>query len=173
MIPTTLPIADGGTPAPVGTPHAVTAELVTAVRTLRSESNVPPKEEVSVAVRFLDDGARGSLERQAGVARNLARIGDLELGVTERPKGAVAKVTGSLEVFLPLAGLVDLDKERARLAKEEERLGRELEKIGRKLMNREYLAKAPAEVVEKDRDREKRFAEMRGRVRENLRALSE
>ncbi|MBN1826184.1 MAG: valine--tRNA ligase [Candidatus Eisenbacteria bacterium] len=152
---------------------AAVAELVTSVRTLRSESNIPPKEEVPVAVRFLDESVRDAVERYGDLARGLARIGSLELGVAERPKGSVAHVTGALEVFLPLAGLVDIDKERQRLAKEEERLGRELEKTARKLMNKEYLSKAPPEVVEKDRDRERRFAEMRGRVRENLRGLSE
>ena len=149
-------------------------DVVTAVRTLRSEVNVPPKEEVPVVIRFLDESARPDVERNAGLVRRLARIGDLRFSEGgERPKGAIAQVTRAVEVFLPLAGLVDMEKERQRLAKEADRLGRELEKISRKLMNREYRNKAPAEVVEKDRDRERRFTEMLGRVRGNLEALSD
>jgi valyl-tRNA synthetase len=78
-----------------------------------------------------------------------------------------------VEVFLPLEGIADLEKERVRLARESERLAGELERISRKLMNREYVNRAPAEIVEKDRDRERRFSEMLGRIRENLRALSD
>ncbi|MFH1277725.1 MAG: class I tRNA ligase family protein [Candidatus Eisenbacteria bacterium] len=152
---------------------AVIQDVVTAVRTLRSEVNVPPKEEVRVVVRFLDDKARPAAERNAAMIRRLARIGDLDLAASDgRPKGSLSQVTRAVEVFLPLEGLVDMEKERQRIAKEEERLARELERLARKLMNREYIAKAPAEVVEKDRDRERRFTEMLGRVRRNLAALS-
>ncbi|MFH1680842.1 MAG: valine--tRNA ligase [Candidatus Eisenbacteria bacterium] len=152
---------------------AAVQDVVTAVRTLRSEVNVPPREEVRVIVRFLEEGVRAPVEANRGMIRRLARIRDLDLGSPERPRGALAQVTRAVEVFLPLEGIADLEKERQRLAREAERLGHELDRIGRKLMNREYVSKAPGEVVEKDRDRERRFSEMLGRVRENLRALSD
>jgi len=148
-------------------------QVVTAVRTLRSEVNVPPREEVRVLVRFLDETARGPVEANREMIRRLARIRDLDLGGDGRPRGALAEVTRSVEVFLPLEGIADLEKERQRLAREAERLVRELDRTARKLMNREYVSKAPADVVEKDRSRERRFSEMLERVRENLRAISD
>ena len=165
--------ADGFTDLDAENDMAAIQTLVTGVRTLRSESNVPPGEEVVVAVRFIDEGARAPVEKHVPMIRRLARIGNLTLGVEERPKGSVSHVTSAMEIFLPLAGLVDLEKERQRLAKDGDRLERELQKIARKLENGEYLKKAPPEVVEKEREKQKRFTEMCDRVRENLRGLSE
>jgi valyl-tRNA synthetase len=153
---------------------AVVQEVVTAVRTLRSEVAVPPRDEVRVIVRFLEPEAKPAAAANAEMIRRLARIGELDLDhAGPRPKGALGEVSRSVEVFLPLAGIADLEKERQRLAKEAERLDREIDRIARKLLNREYVSKAPAEVVEKDRDRERRFDEMRRRVKDNLRALSD
>jgi valyl-tRNA synthetase len=69
------------------------------------------------------------------------------------PAGAVAEVVRGLEVFLPLAGLVDLGAERARLSKELDKHRRELDALRRKLANDGFLAKAPPEVVAGERVR--------------------
>ncbi len=148
-------------------------ELVCAVRTIRSESNVPPREEVRVAVRFLDDSVRGPVLAQAGMVRALARVGNLELDATDRPKGSIAQVSAKMEVFVPLEGLVDLEKERERLSREIERLTGDIDRIGKKLANENYVKRAPADVVEKDRDRERRGKEMLTRIKDNLESLSD
>ncbi len=61
---------------------------------------------------------------------------------------------GGIEVYIPLAGLVDLDKEIARLEKESGAVSRELERVQGKLANESFLAKAPPEVIDKERDKE-------------------
>ncbi len=151
---------------------SVIRQLVSAVRTIRSESNVPPREEVRVAVRFLDEKARRPVEEYAEQVRALARIDDLDLAATTRPAGSVASVSNIMEVFVPLEGVVDLEKERLRLGKEVERLSSAVERIDRKLSNHAYLEKAPAEVVEKDREKKRGFEEILSRVRDNLEGLS-
>jgi valyl-tRNA synthetase len=69
------------------------------------------------------------------------------------PKGAIQVVVDEATVVIPLAGVIDLDSERKRLAREIEKLTAEIGKIDRKLANADFLAKAPAEVVDDQRER--------------------
>ena len=72
-----------------------------------------------------------------------------------RARAALSYVApGGIEVYIPLAGLVDLDKEIARLEKESGAVSRELERVRGKLANESFLAKAPPEVIDKERDKE-------------------
>jgi valyl-tRNA synthetase len=82
------------------------------------------------------------------------------------PKGAIQVVVDEATIVIPLAGVIDLDAERKRLAKEVQKLDAEIGKIEKKLGNADFLAKAPAEVVEDQRERR---AEAE-RAKEKLRA---
>ncbi len=151
----------------------IVQELVTAIRTIRSESNVPPNERVNVYVRFLDDTARDPANREREHVLALAKAENLHLdGFDAKPSGCIAMVTRRMEVAIPLEGLVDLDKERERLQKEVERLTGLLASVEKKLGNENYVKRAPEEVVAKDRERASRTAEMLDRVEQNLASLS-
>ena len=101
--------------------------MITAVRNLRSEMNVAPGRDVEVVVRAPAKEA-GILNELAGYVRTLARVGSLEVAPdAARPEVAAAAVVGEAEVFLSLAGAIDLDLERERLSKELARI----EEIGR------------------------------------------
>lgn len=150
---------------------AAIQSVVGAVRTIRSESNVPPQSQVRAMVHFLDESARQPIEQYRDHICALGKISDLDLDATERPQGSIASVSGTMEVFVPLEGLVDIDKERQRLQKEADRLTGEITRIGKKLSNEQYLGKAPEEVVEKDRNRERSYREMLSRIQLNLDGL--
>jgi len=84
----------------------------------------------------------------------LARIETLTVARDgSRPKVAASAVVSGAEVFLPLAGLIDVDEERARLAKEAAKLLDDLENVKKKLRNQDFLRKARADVVERERER--------------------
>ncbi len=148
-------------PAIVAVPEAEAARteldwvvrLIGAVRTVRAEMNVPP---AILAPVLLRDAAPESLargERWIEPIRRMARAS--EFGpLTERlPQGAAQIVLDEATIVLPLAGLIDLDAERARLTRERAKAAGDAEKIARKLANTDFVARAPEEVVEENRER--------------------
>jgi valyl-tRNA synthetase len=127
--------------------------LVSEVRTVRSEMNVAP----SVTVPLLLSGASGeSLDRAArwsDAIRRLGRATEIRELAGDPPKGAVQAVVGEATIMLPLADVIDLAAERARLAKERARVAGEAQKIEAKLGNETFVSRAPEEVVEENRER--------------------
>ncbi len=127
--------------------------LVSEVRTVRSEMNVAP----SVTVPLLLAGATGeSLDRArrwSDAIRRLGRATEIRALEGEPPKGAVQAVVGEATIMLPLADVIDLAAERARLARERNRIEGEAQKIEAKLGNESFVSRAPEEVVEENRER--------------------
>ncbi len=128
-------------------------QLVVAVRNLRAENNIAPGRRVPIVIR----GSAVQLaliEQLQSQIMPLARIETLTLAREgTRPPVAASAVVGGAEVFLPLEGLVDLDKERERLVREADKLLSDLENTRKKLRNQDFLAKARPEVVERERVR--------------------
>ena len=128
-------------------------KLISEVRTVRAEMNVPPSRRAPL---LLKDAAPETLARGArwieAIGR-MARASSFAALVGEVPAGSAQTVVGEATVVLPLAGLIDLDAERARLAKDRAKLADEAEKIARKLANADFVSRAKEEVVEENRDR--------------------
>lgn len=124
--------------------------MVSAVRRIRSELGVSPREMMELLLRGDVDSTR--LDRFSPALRLLARLGTIRRIDGEPPAAAAARV-GELDLFVPLAGLVDLDAERARLDKEIKRIAAERAKSENKLASETFVANAPAAVVEQERQR--------------------
>jgi valyl-tRNA synthetase len=127
--------------------------LISAVRTIRSEMNVPPAAELTATLRDASAETRRRLDSHDALIRRLARLASIEPSEAVPAKGSAQAVIDETTLVLPLAGIIDLDKERARLTKEIEKNASEVEKIDRKLGNAQFLEKAPDEVVEEQRER--------------------
>ena len=125
-------------------------DIVTSVRNVRSQRDVPPKDEVPVTVSCSDERAAGILAPHVQIIEDLARAKPVVVGVgLERPEGAATAVLDRAQVFVPIA--VDVEAERRQTAK---KLGKErgyLRKLEGKLHNQQYLERAPREVIERDR----------------------
>ncbi|TLM78834.1 MAG: valine--tRNA ligase [Actinobacteria bacterium] len=130
---------------------SVLQELVTEVRAVRARYGVSPKAEVACIVRAA--GADAMLvESQAHYLHELAGVSTLTVDAgAARPPHAAAAVAGGFEVFVPLEGLVDFAAEREKVGRELARAREELDRLERKLGNEGFLAKAAADVIEKDR----------------------
>jgi valyl-tRNA synthetase len=129
-------------------------DVVTAVRNLRAENNVPPGVKVDVTLKSADDAALTRLARHAPALILLARVQELQVNPASGPPAAAAKaVVGPVEAFLPLAGLIDFGDEDRRLAREMAKLEKEVTQSQRKLANQDFVAKAPKEVVHKEQER--------------------
>jgi valyl-tRNA synthetase len=134
-------------------------DLVSAIRTLRSEMNVPAKSEIRAHV--LEGGPQilQWIERHGEPIKRLATLsGIAPVAGAERERLLAARSTiqllaGAATVALDLAGAVDIEKERARLEKELAAAAGEIDKIGRKLSNEQFVAKAKPEIVEEQKER--------------------
>ncbi|MDB5413472.1 MAG: valine--tRNA ligase [Rubritepida sp.] len=127
--------------------------LISEVRAVRAEVNVPP----SITTKLLVQGASPEMLARAGrwidAIRRLARVTEIETLEGAAPKGVVQAVLGEATLMLPLADVIDLAAERARLGKDRVKAEIEVKKINAKLGNEEFIAKAKPEVIEENRER--------------------
>ena len=127
-------------------------DLISEIRSVRAQMNVPAGAQIPAVLVGGDDRAKGWLEAHGALIGRLARIAEFSLA-SEAPAGAIQLVHRDAVVALPLAGIIDLDAERARLTKEIAKAKSEIERIDKKLGNADFLARAPEEVVEEQRER--------------------
>ena len=113
-----------------------------------------------------------AVEAHRHYVKRLARLGDLEIGTgLSRPDACAAAVVGGSEVFIPLAGMIDLDVERERLRKEIAQKEKFLTGIQGKLRNVQFTSRAPEDVVERERAKERDTITELSRLRANLQEL--
>ena len=126
--------------------------IIVAVRTIRSESNIPPGDELGLILgnTVADDSARVTRHKQA--LAKLAKVASITIAKSgEEQPPTLSALAGTIEVMVPMAGVIDVDKELARLDKELDRLTAERGRLAGKLSNDNFVARAPADVVDKER----------------------
>jgi valyl-tRNA synthetase len=127
-------------------------DLITSVRSVRTEMNVAPGALVQLVLVNADDATRERALRHDTTLKRLARLSDLNL-VDAAPKGAARFVVGKTTAALPLEGVIDLAAERARLGKERARLEDDLAKVEQKLGNPNFMARAAEDAIEEQNER--------------------
>ena len=143
---------------------------ITAARTIRAEHDLPRSKEIPLVLRAPDEAARAVIEREGLAIRTLCRA-TLELdssGSTEIPPRHAVSVAEGVTVLVPLEGLVDLDKERERIERELKKVDKDLGGVEKKLANDKFVSKAPPEVVQKERERQRALTEEREQLRQAL-----
>ncbi len=127
---------------------------VGAARALRAEAGLAPGKPIALRVRARRPEGHDALQRFAARIAVLARASEVDVFAGDPPEEpSKRQVLDTVEVILPLAGAVDLEQERARLAKERARAEQDLQAIAKKLDNPGFVAKAPPEVVAKEKER--------------------
>jgi len=127
-------------------------DLVTEVRSVRSEMNVPAGAQIPIVLVGADAAAKQRATDWAETIRRLARVSDITFG-TAAPAGSAQMLVRGMTVAMPLAGTIDISAEKARLTKETAKLEGDAKKIEAKLGNADFIARAPEEVVEENRER--------------------
>ncbi|HET9313936.1 MAG TPA: valine--tRNA ligase [Vicinamibacteria bacterium] len=151
-------------------PMAELMELVTAIRTVRSEYGVDPKRRIDVTVAARDGAA---VQAQAAWIRQLARLERLDV-VTDAPAataGTIRQHVGAFEVQVPLAGLFDVTAEKARLARELEKVEAERDGIAKRLDNPQFVDRAKPEVVAEARQKLEDLTARAAKIRATLASL--
>ena len=133
-------------------------ELITKIRSARSESNIPGGTELSLKLIDATKDEMAIVAAQKDLALKLARLSDIEvidkaLADKTAAEGALQVVIGDRSAIIPLTGVIDVSKEIERLNKERDKALDEVSKIDRKLSNESFVAKAPAHVVEEQKTR--------------------
>jgi valyl-tRNA synthetase len=127
--------------------------LITEVRAVRAEMNVPPGTPAPILLRDASPATLDRAGRWIDAIRRLARASAVKLLVGEMPKGSAQVMLNEATVILPLAEVIDLAVERTRLAKERDKAAGEARKLADKLDNADFVRRAPEEVVEENRER--------------------
>jgi valyl-tRNA synthetase len=149
---------------------AAVMDTVKAIRNMRAEVNVAPGKKCPVILKLADQALTPVFERNQGYLFTLAGADSLVLLGNDmaKPENAMTAVVSGIEIFLPLKGLIDIDKEMARLTKELTSLDKEVARIEGKLNNAGFVAKAPSEVIEKEKTKLNGYEQQRAAVRERL-----
>jgi len=138
-------------------------DLVSGIRSVRSEMNVPPSAIAPLVVVGADATTRERIGRHDPAIRRLARVGEVGFA-GEAPRGAAQLVLGEATFCLPLGTLIDLSAESARLSREIAKMADEIGRIDKKLSNEKFVANAPDEIVEAEREKRAEFAEQKARL---------
>ncbi len=148
---------------------AVLQEMVSSLRNIRSEVNVSPKEELSVFINTKDESTAQSILANRIVLEKLESISSLEVGTrVEKPKVYSSSMVDGNEIYVPLEGLVDFEKERERIQKEIDRLEGFLKGINGKLNNAGFVNNAPEAVVEKEKKKKADTEESLEKLKDQL-----
>ena len=145
-------------------------ESIKTIRALRLEVNAAPGKKSEVILNFTDEKLREVFAANEGYLTVLAAAEPVTMlaAGAEKPENAMTGVVNGVEIYLPLKGLIDVEKETARLNKELATLDKEISRLEKKLGNQGFLAKAPAEVVAGEQEKLKGYQEKQNAVKERL-----
>jgi len=145
-------------------------ETIKSIRNMRAEVKAAPSKKSPVVLHFASETLQTVFASNQGYLTVLASAQPITLEslVASKPENAMTAVVNGVEIYLPLKGLIDVEKETARLNKELDMLDNEIKRVTGKLSNVGFIGKAPAELVEKEREKQKGFEEKRSAVQERL-----
>lgn len=128
-------------------------EVIKSIRNLRSEMNIHPGRRSNVILKPLDASSTRILLQSKNYINLLSSAEELIINadLREKPEQAVTSTARGVEIYLPLAGLIDFEKEISRLEKENARLEKEVSRARSKLSNEGFIRKAPSEVIEQEK----------------------
>lgn len=148
-------------------------EVVVSIRNLRAVVGLHPTEKVRVFLRPENEAILERVRRNGETIIKLAGASSLEFSKNGRPEKSVAQVIDGIEVFLPVEGLVNVDKEIERIMREIEKVKRDIDASETKLSNSNFLDRAPEDVVEKEREKFEELSLKKKKMEDVLSKLSQ
>ena len=146
-------------------------DLVSGVRSVRAEMNVPPSAKIALVLKDATDASKALLVRQKEVILQLARLATADAATT-LPKGSAQFLLGEATIGLPLGDVIDFAKERARLEKDLKKANDEIARFDSKLNNEQFVAKAPEDVLTEQREKRAEAIATAARLKEAVARLA-
>ncbi len=148
----------------------VIKEAIRSIRNIRAEMNVAPSHKAHVFVVSDKEDVRQMYARSEVFFKTLAHASALQVQADKEGIGddAVSLVVEGATIYMPLAELVDFEKETARLEKEKEKMQKEIERVEKKLSNQGFVAKAPQAVIDEEKAKGEKYRAMLAQIEERL-----
>jgi valyl-tRNA synthetase len=148
-------------------------EVITALRNIRGEMNVPPGDQVDILLHVKGKEDKAGLLRNQFFIQNLAKVKSLRvLEKGRRPPHSAFAAVRNVEIFVSM-DRSKMEEEAKRLQKEILKIDKEIAFVGRKLSNEQFLSKAPAEVVQEEKEKASQYQVLRRKLEENLKKIEE
>jgi valyl-tRNA synthetase len=149
-------------------------EIIRSVRNTRSELNVPMSKQITLYIKANSNAVLEQLERGKAYLEKFCNPSELMIATDlEAPEKSMSSILSGVELYMPLAGLLDLDAELKRLQGELKRLDGEVIRVQKKLSNEGFVKKAPEKVIEEERAKEKDYLEQQEKVRARIEELKQ
>lgn len=151
---------------------ALLQEIIRSVRNIRAEMNVAPSKPIAMLLKTASDNETAVLERNKAYIEKFCNPDSLEIGADLAvPDKVVSAVVTGVDIYLPLAGLINLNEEIDRLNKELKKMDFEVERVQKKLNNPGFVNKAPEKVVDSERAKEKDYLGKREKIKARIAEL--
>ena len=129
-------------------------KIITSIRSIRKDMNVPPGEKVKIDIKAVKGIDRLILQENRHYIKVMAKVSDIYIGDdVVKPSKSATTVVDEIEIYMPLNGIIDLEKERERLLKKLAQVEKNLKNCIKKLDNQNFIKNAPEDVVQKERER--------------------
>jgi valyl-tRNA synthetase len=145
-------------------------DLLTAIRSIRAEMNIAPATLTPLVLAAASDETKNRAQRWNDVIKRMARVADISFA-SEAPQGAVQLLVRGEVAALPLKGVIDLSAERARLDKEIIKADADIKRVDAKLSNEKFVANAPEEIVEEEKEKREAAVARKEKILEALERL--
>jgi valyl-tRNA synthetase len=148
-------------------------EIITALRNIRGEMNVPPGEQITALLRTKDLEIEKRLQRNRSFIQNLAKVNEIRMGEKiEKTDYNAFAVVRDVEIFVPM-DRSRMEEEARRLQKEILKIGKEIAFVNRKLSNEQFLSKAPKDVVNQEKEKAMQYQSIQNKLEESLKKIKE
>lgn len=149
-------------------------EIIRTVRNIRAEVDTPMSKQIELRLQAKDDDILVVLQKNESYIERFCNPSELVMATSvETPDKAMTAVVTGVDLVLPLEGLIDMGAEVARLEKELAKWQSEVDRVQKKLANEKFIGKAPAHIVEEERNKEREYVEKRDTVQQRIQELKE
>jgi valyl-tRNA synthetase len=149
-------------------------EAVTGIRTVRGELNISPSLKLNVLIKTFSQISEKILRKNLQYLKSLAKTADIAIGMNvKKPECSATSVKNSMEIYIPLKGVLNIEAEIDRLKKDEAKVEMSIASLNKKLLNEDFLQRAPKEIVDKERSKYEDFIKMKERILESIKIFKD
>ena len=151
---------------------ALFQEIIYKIRNIRGEMNIAPDRKADLIIKSESPLVKEIVEKESAQLKSLAKIESIKVDVSYKPeKSDCSAVIKDAEIYLPLKGLIDVDKELERLNKELSKIEADLSRVEGKLSNDKFISSAPEDIVAKEKSKRDEFVELKNKITESINNL--